>query len=199
MERKTCFLVCPIGEEGTETRQRSDTLLEYLIKPVCQEKGYDVVRADQIYGNDRINDTIIDYLDNADLVIADVTDNNPNVFYELGYRTATKKPIVQIALNGSKLPFDISIIRTYFYDLDLKKSSDTKQHLIKTIYAVEEKQKQIEEEEKQKKQNELLPIEKQQEIVNLMANEIVKNPMKLKEYENAFSSKRRTTTPRKKK
>lgn len=32
-----------------------------------------------------------------------------------------------------------------------------------------------------------------------MANEIVKNPMKLKEYENAFSSKRRTTTPRKKK
>jgi hypothetical protein len=50
------------------------------------------------------------------LVIADLTDHNPNVFYELAIRHATRKPVVQIMHAKDKLPFDVANQRTVFYD-----------------------------------------------------------------------------------
>ena len=40
---KICFVVCPIGSEGSETRKRSDELLNYIIKPVCEKCGFEAV------------------------------------------------------------------------------------------------------------------------------------------------------------
>lgn len=52
----------------------------------------------------------------AELVVADVTEANPNVFYELGIRTATGKPTILVSRDLTKLPFDISGMRTILID-----------------------------------------------------------------------------------
>ena len=43
---KVCFIITPIGKEGTEIRKNADEVLEYIINPVCDSFGYSVVRAD---------------------------------------------------------------------------------------------------------------------------------------------------------
>ena len=131
---KKCFVVCPIGNEGSDTRSRSDDLLNYIIKPVCKDLGFEAIRVDTITASDSINQTILDYLNKADLVIADLTDHNPNAFYELGYRFALGKPLIQLKHKDDSIPFDVSTIRTLDYDLNnLRSSEQLKDRLTKTI------------------------------------------------------------------
>ena len=84
---KKCFVVSPIGEEGSEIRRRADQVYKYIISPVCEECGFEAIRVDKINQSDSITQTIIDYLTSSELVIADITGHNPNAFYEMGYRT----------------------------------------------------------------------------------------------------------------
>lgn len=114
---KKCFIVCPIGHEGSDTRKRSDTLLNYILKPVCEECGFKVTRVDEENTGDSITKKIIDHLMHDDLVIADLSEQNPNAFYELGYRTALGKPTIQIKSKNEPLPFDVSSIQTFDYDV----------------------------------------------------------------------------------
>ena len=131
---KICFVVCPIGSEGSETRKRSDELLNYIIKPVCEKCGFEAVRVDNINASDSINNTILEYLNTADLVIADLTEHNPNAFYELGYRFALNKPLIQLKHKNDKIPFDVASIRTLDYDLQSLPATDNlKDRLVKTI------------------------------------------------------------------
>jgi len=51
------------------------------------------------------------------LVIADLTNHNPNVFYELGIRHSIGKPIIQLIKRGQKIPFDLAAIRTIEFEL----------------------------------------------------------------------------------
>ena len=83
---KDCFIICPIGSEESESRKRSDKLFKHLFQPVLEELGYNAIRADQIDKVGNITSQIIDFLVEAPLVIADLSEHNPNVFYELGIR-----------------------------------------------------------------------------------------------------------------
>lgn len=131
---KKCFIVGPIGEPNTETRKRSDLLLSYVLKPVCEECGFQAIRIDEVYAADSITQNIIENLINCDLVIADLTEHNPNAFFELGYRTAISKPVIQIKDKGERIPFDIADIQTFEYDLtDLAAVDEFKSRIIRTI------------------------------------------------------------------
>jgi hypothetical protein len=46
--KKKCFVIAPIGEEGSEIRERSNKVLEHIIKPTVEECGYQPIRADEI-------------------------------------------------------------------------------------------------------------------------------------------------------
>ena len=141
---KTCFVVCPISSENSETRKRSDQVLKHFINPICQSLGYNVTRVDHIKNNDKIDQTVIENLKTSDLVIADITEHNPNAFFELGYRSALGKPLIQIALENTNIPFDIANVRTIFYVVDdLDKAESTKERLRETIINVEQRQQQI--------------------------------------------------------
>jgi hypothetical protein len=59
---------------------------------------------------------VIEFIVRSRLVIADLSFHNPNVFYELALRHATRMPIVQIIRAGDKLPFDIHQMRTIVID-----------------------------------------------------------------------------------
>lgn len=136
---KNCFIICPIGEKGSEIRRVSDIVLKYIIYPVCEEYGYEVIRADKEFTSNSINDDIFNHLDNDELAIADLTGFNPNVFYEAGYRKAKGLPLIHIAREGTVLPFDIKTIRTYFYDIDVDKVDIAKDALKKVIENIMEK------------------------------------------------------------
>ena len=129
MSEKICFIVTAIGESGTETRDRADEVFSYLIAPVCEELGYKPVRVDQVDAVDNINETIINYLKTAPMVVADMTGHNPNAFYELGFRQALELPLVPIIQIGNKLPFDVISQRTVFYNLSVGKIEQSKREL----------------------------------------------------------------------
>lgn len=131
---RICFVVCPIGEDNSNTRNRSDKLLKHIIEPVCDKNNLEVIRVDTLNSSDSITNTIVEYLNTADLVIADLSDHNPNAFYEIGYRSALKKPIIHLKNKETSIPFDISSIRTFDYDLtDLDAVTELKQRLNQTI------------------------------------------------------------------
>lgn len=135
---KKCFVVCPIGADGSETRQRSNDLLKYIIEPVCKACDFEAIRVDNINASDSINQTILDLLGNSDLVIADLTEHNPNAFYELGYRFALGRPLIQLKHKNDTIPFDVSSIRTFDYDLNsVPSTEELKNRLIQTINSFE--------------------------------------------------------------
>lgn len=129
MTEKICFIVTAIGESGTPTRERADNVYRYLIAPVCEELGYKPVRVDHVNAVDNINETVINHLKTAPMVIADMTEHNPNAFYELGFRQARELPLVPIIKVGERLPFDVITTRTVFYDTDVAKIEDSKENL----------------------------------------------------------------------
>lgn len=132
---KKCFVVCPISDENSETRKRSDQLLKHIIKPACLECGFDSPeRVDLIANPNSITDKILECLRTYDLVIVDLTDHNPNVFYELGYRVALAKPIIQLKAKTDTIPFDVANINTIDYDLsDLDEADKAKTRLLAMI------------------------------------------------------------------
>ena len=87
-EKKTCFVISPIGEPESDTRKRADKILKYVIDPSVERRGYKAVRADHISEPGMITSQVIQHIVDDDLVIADLTDRNPNVFYELALRHA---------------------------------------------------------------------------------------------------------------
>lgn len=115
-EQKKCFVISPIGSKNSAERKRSDNILRFVIRPVCEQIGFITERADEIDEPGLISKKIIVRLFNADLVIADLTGNNPNVFYELAIRHATGKPVVHLIEHNEKIPFDVFDFNTIHID-----------------------------------------------------------------------------------
>jgi len=111
------FVVSPIGSAGTETHRKAKYALEYVIRKALPEPGWEVHRADEGASPGSISHHVIDNIAKADLVVTDLTDHNPNVFYELAIAHGWKKPVVHIIEQGQKVPFDIIDQRTISYDL----------------------------------------------------------------------------------
>ncbi|HTZ67499.1 MAG TPA: hypothetical protein VMB83_08530 [Roseiarcus sp.] len=104
----TCFYITAIGEDGSEQRKHSDLFLGSIVESAVQPFSLKVVRADAIDKLGMITPQVIEYILRSRLVIADLSFHNPNVFYELALRHATRMPIVQIIRFGDKLPFERS-------------------------------------------------------------------------------------------
>ena len=142
---RTCFFVAPIGAENSEVRQRSDQVSKYIVDPVCDELGYKTVRADEISQPGVITSQVLQHVLTDDLVIADLSGRNPNVFYELAIRHAFRKPFVQLIDVAETIPFDVAALRTVMFDLSNLDSVDkAKAELARQIEAVESRKVEIE-------------------------------------------------------
>jgi len=87
-----------------------------VIKKACEDHSLKPFRADEMYGPGIIIKDIADEILRSQLVIADVTPLNQNVYFEVGYAHGVNKPIILLAEKGTILPFDISGFRTLFYE-----------------------------------------------------------------------------------
>jgi len=109
-KRPQCFVVMQFTDDF-------NTLYKDVIRPICEEFGYEVIRADDFYTSGLIIEDIKTSIREASFIIADVTPNNANVFYEVGYAHGIGKPTILLSdRTREKLPFDIAGTRTLFYD-----------------------------------------------------------------------------------
>lgn len=111
------FVALPFSERTSEYPAGFfDEVLTQLIIPAAIKAGFKAETAKK-KGSDVIQSTIINDLSNADIVIADLTEHNPNVLFELGWRMASDKPIALIRALGTKQIFDVDhMLRVYDYN-----------------------------------------------------------------------------------
>ena len=137
-ERKLCFVISPIGDPGTPTRKRADQVLKHVIRPAAEQCGYHAQRSDDISQPGIITNQVIQNLLEAPLVIADLTERNPNVFYEVAIRHLVRKPLVQMIEVTEQIPFDLAASRMIKIDhKDLDSAEEATKGLIAQIQAVE--------------------------------------------------------------
>ena len=117
-----------------------DELYSDVIVPKCEQFGYKAIRADECYTTTAIIQDITQEITDASIIIADVTMDNPNVFYELGYAHALKKPTILLAdvEKREKLPFDISGQRVVFYNNSIGGKKDVEKKLEKYFENINE-------------------------------------------------------------
>lgn len=137
-KKKTCFFIAPIGKAGSEMREWSDEILKHIVTPAVRTLGYQKPeRADEISSPGLITTQIIKRLVESDLVIADLTSHNPNVFYELAIRHVVQGPIVHLIREGEEIPFDLKNVRTIFVSTDVAKSKIAIKQLREQVKAAE--------------------------------------------------------------
>lgn len=118
---KTAFVIMPFSEKGKQVRSAGffDEVLKSMITPAGNAAGFGIKTARR-EDSDIIHHTIINQLLHAELVIADLTDHNPNVLFELGIRLAKEKPVVLIKSKDTGSIFDVdNMMRVYPYDQNL--------------------------------------------------------------------------------
>src|ERR1700744_4521649 len=110
---KCCFVVSQIGSEDSPERIHADWFLEAIVEPAFEKlHEFKVERADKLSHPGLIDAQVIHKLLTAEIVIADLTGLNPNVFYEIGIRHMAQKPIIHMHEAGQSIPFDVSLYRS---------------------------------------------------------------------------------------
>ncbi len=117
-ELRPCFVICPIGAEGSRIRLESDDLLTHLIKPIALQNGFSAYRNTDIQRPGEITTKIIEDIDRSEIIICDITHHNPNVMYELAVAHAWGKPCIILRRDDLPLPFDISTQNVISFKLD---------------------------------------------------------------------------------
>jgi hypothetical protein len=123
---KTCFIIMPIStiEDSLEVYggdiDHFGHVLECLFIPAVDACNLQPVLP-KVSGSDIIHGEIIKNLSSADLVLCDISQLNPNVFFELGIRTSLNKPVTLVVDDTTKnIPFDTGIINYHKYNSSLK-------------------------------------------------------------------------------
>lgn len=116
-QEKTCFIVTPIGSETDPIRRHIEGIIEAVLRPALGDK-YKLIVAHKIFEPGSITKQVITEIYNAELVIVNLTNRNPNVMYELAFRHSLGKPVIMIAESGTNLPSDIIMERVIFYQND---------------------------------------------------------------------------------
>ncbi len=109
-EAYRCYLTTPLQDGFSELRQIIGRTLEEMdVQPVLIENFTDRSRS--------ISEVLLHEIQRADFVIADLTNNNPNVAYELGYARALEMPLmVLVQKDAREVPFDVSSFLYTVYD-----------------------------------------------------------------------------------
>lgn len=109
-EHGLVFVIMSFDEKNNDTYS--------AIKDECRKIRLKAVRVDEVTGSGLILRKITSYIENTEFLIVDLTDEKPNVYYELGYAHGVGNEdydILLVAKEGTKLHFDIAPLAVYFY------------------------------------------------------------------------------------
>jgi nucleoside 2-deoxyribosyltransferase len=119
-ETPRAFVIMPFAPEF-------EAVFHNLIRPALV--GYEVTRADSRFDERSILAKIVTGIQNADLVVADITNTNANVMYELGVSHSFGKPTIMLSQSVVNLPFDIHAYPVHEYPSDLAQAHAISAHL----------------------------------------------------------------------
>jgi hypothetical protein len=112
-----CFVISPIGDERSETREHADEVFSHIIEPALAHFHIEAIRSDRMKEPGSISDQMFRAIFEYDLCIAVLTYPNPNVYYELAVAQSACRPVVVMTEKGATLPFDVKDFRSLTYDL----------------------------------------------------------------------------------
>lgn len=118
-----CFVIMPFGGWF-------DKYYFEIYVPAIEAAGFESKRADDLYRPGNIVNDIWNYTKEAKVILADLTNKNPNVFYELGLAHAITKPAVLITATMDDVPFDLRSLRVIEYDKNSPKWGEILQEKI---------------------------------------------------------------------
>ena len=142
---KDIFIAMPFGVKQAKAKRYKidfDRVYDKAIRPATEELGLQIIRADEEQDGGIIHALMIERLICTDIVIVDITNENPNVYYELGIRHCARPySTILIYDKNTRLPFDIQPLRAISYELDKgviteKAALDLKDKLIARIKTV---------------------------------------------------------------
>ncbi len=135
---KKCFVVMPFGKKRKIDGSGDydfDKVYRVIMKRAIRQAGMEPIRADETKGSRIIHTDMFKDLRDRPVVLVDLSQNNPNVFYELGIRhVMSSRGTVLMCCEGQELPFDVKLSRTLFYrydgdDLDWEVAEETVRRL----------------------------------------------------------------------
>lgn len=108
-KKETCFVIMPFQGWFNDYYDK-------IYCPAIENAGFEPHRADDLYAPNNVVSDIWKYTQKAQIILADLTGKNPNVFYELGLAHAIAKPVILITESEEDIPFDLRAIRIIKYD-----------------------------------------------------------------------------------
>jgi hypothetical protein len=126
MSDKKCFIIMPVSTPHESIPNYNNDsehfkhVMEWLFIPAIEKAEFEPILP-VARGSDIIHDHIISKLHSSDLVLCDMSTQNPNVFLELGIRTALNKPVCIVKDDLlEKVPFDTALMNFHTYESDLR-------------------------------------------------------------------------------
>lgn len=105
----SCFVMMPFDEW-------KNRYYKEIFVPAIKDAGLEPVRADDLFVTGSVMEQIWEQIQKAKVLVAELTDKNPNVFYELGLAHASTKPVVFVSAKLEDVPFDLRHLRVILYD-----------------------------------------------------------------------------------
>ena len=124
VKRELCFVIMPFG--GWFDQYYVDIFI-----PAVESVGLVCRRADDLYRPGTIVSDIWEYTKQAKIILADLTEKNPNVLYELGLAHALAKPVIIVTASMDDIPFDLRALRIIQYDKNSPNWGDILREAIK--------------------------------------------------------------------
>lgn len=87
---------------------RLDSMYSLVIRPVAEEFGFSALRIDEVQSSGSITEEILKFIERSAVVLADLTGERPNCYYEAGYAHALGKELILSIRAGSAIPFDMA-------------------------------------------------------------------------------------------
>ena len=88
-----------------------DQYYQEIYVPAIKDAGFEPSRADELFSTGSVVEQIWEQISKSRVLLADLTDKNPNVFYELGFAHAANKPVVFTSARIDDVPFDLRHLR----------------------------------------------------------------------------------------
>jgi hypothetical protein len=139
MTTKRCLYISTFGPKSAPQNNAAEAVFNVLVAPVFRLDfpDFEIVRYNSELIHGSINERILEDIQTADLVLADLTELTSNGFYELGVRHATGLPTVLLAQTGHPLPFDHKDYRFVVYSYratDDEVEQRTREALIEAVH-----------------------------------------------------------------
>ena len=114
-------------------QEKLKQVYEDHIRKVVQKLNISIARGDDFFTSSSIISDIWNAINSCEIVIADCTGRNPNVFYEIGIAHTLGKPVIFISQSKEDIPFDIQHIRYIIYEFTPRGMREFEEKLAQTI------------------------------------------------------------------